>query len=69
MENVAEKKDDTNIFKSPSSLKRWALDLSDSCGSVIANKPYDMEQVQKLIDKFVNAYNVNLKPTTKITKT
>lgn len=59
---MVEKKEDTNIFKSPSSLKRWALDLSDCCGSVIANKPYDMEKVQSLVDKFVHDYNVNLKP-------
>tara|TARA_R100000995_G_scaffold44677_1_gene21039 strand:- start:6089 stop:6295 length:207 start_codon:yes stop_codon:yes gene_type:complete len=68
VENVAAKKEDTNIFLSPASLKRWSIDLSDACGSVITNTPPSIKEIDKLVDKFVIDYNYHMsqkeEPTT-----
>ena len=49
-----------NIFKHPSTLKRWALDMSDACGSVITNKAPDIKKIDKLVEQFVKDYNENM---------
>tara|TARA_A100001515_G_scaffold47252_1_gene37291 strand:+ start:10856 stop:11059 length:204 start_codon:yes stop_codon:yes gene_type:complete len=48
-----------NIFATPQSLKAWAIDLSDACGSVIINKKPNVSKISTLIDKFANDYNYN----------
>lgn len=48
-----------NIFATPQSLKDWAVDLSDACGSVIINKKPNVSKISTLIDKFANDYNYN----------
>ena len=49
-----------NIFRTPSDLKDWAIELSDACGSVIINKKPNVSKVDALIEKFVMDYNENL---------
>jgi len=49
-----------NIFDSPQSLKKWSLELSDACGSVIVQKRPDISQIDSLVEKFVNDYNSNV---------
>jgi len=49
-----------NIFKHPGSLKRWSLDLSDACGSVITNQAPDIKKIDTLVEQFVTDYNKNM---------
>ncbi len=49
-----------NIFKHPGTLKRWALDMSDACGSVITNKAPDIKKIDNLVEQFVKDYNENM---------
>ena len=49
-----------NIFRTPSDLKDWAIELSDACGSIIINKKPNVSKVDALIEKFVMDYNENL---------
>lgn len=49
-----------NIFDSPQSLKKWSLELSDACGSMIVQKKPNVSRIDSLVDKFVNDYNSNV---------
>ena len=49
-----------NIFKAPNTLKRWSLDLSDACGSVITNQAPNIQKIDELVEKFVTDYNENM---------
>lgn len=49
-----------NIFTNPGSLKKWSLNLSDACGSIITNVPPNIKEIDKLVDKFVQDYNENM---------
>lgn len=49
-----------NIFTNPGSLKKWSMNLSDACGSIIANIPPNIKEIDKLVDKFVQDYNENM---------
>ena len=48
-----------HIFSSPVTLKEWAIDLSEACGSVLINKLPNISKVDKLIEQFVTDYNEN----------
>ncbi len=49
-----------NIFSNPGSLKKWSLNLSDACGSIITNVPPNVKEIDKLVDQFVVDYNENM---------
>tara|TARA_R100001086_G_scaffold193246_2_gene110362 strand:+ start:283 stop:474 length:192 start_codon:yes stop_codon:yes gene_type:complete len=49
-----------NIFTNPGSLKKWSLNLSDACGSIITNVPPNVKEIDKLVDQFVVDYNENM---------
>ena len=49
-----------NIFSNPGSLKKWSLNLSDACGSIITNVPPNIKEIDKLVDQFVVDYNENM---------
>tara|TARA_R110002020_G_scaffold324013_4_gene539820 strand:- start:21880 stop:22077 length:198 start_codon:yes stop_codon:yes gene_type:complete len=49
-----------NIFHSPQSLKKWSLSLSDACGSIIVQKPHNAPLIDKLVEQFVDDYNINV---------
>jgi len=49
-----------NIFTNPGSLKKWSLNLSEACGSIITNVPPNVKEIDKLVDKFVQDYNENM---------
>lgn len=49
-----------NIFTNPGSLKKWSLNLSDACGSIITNVPPNIKEIDKLVDQFVVDYNENM---------
>lgn len=49
-----------NIFTNPGSLKKWSMNLSDACGSIITNTPPNVKEIDKLVDKFVQDYNENM---------
>ena len=53
-------KNGENIFKTPSLLKEWALELSDACGSLLVSKKPNVSKVDALINKFVIDYNNNM---------
>ena len=57
---MAKIKNKRNIFDSPQTLKKWALELSDACGSVIVQKRPDVSQIDSLVEKFVDDYNSNV---------
>ena len=49
-----------NIFSSPVTLKEWAIDLSEACGSVLINKKPNVSKIDTLVEKFVQDYNENM---------
>ena len=49
-----------NIFTNPGSLKKWSMNLSDACGSIITNVPPNVKEIDKLVDQFVVDYNENM---------
>ncbi len=49
-----------NIFLTPRSLKSWAMDLVEACGSEIINKKHNTSKIDTLIEKFVSDYNDNM---------
>jgi len=49
-----------NIFSNPGSLKKWSMNLSDACGSIITNVPPNVKEIDKLVDQFVVDYNENM---------
>jgi|TARA_R100001015_G_C4629546_1_gene190490 hypothetical protein len=49
-----------NIFLTPRSLKSWAIDLVEACGSEITNKKHNTSKIDALIEKFVSDYNDNM---------
>ena len=49
-----------NIFSSPVTLKEWAIDLSEACGSVLRNKKPNVSKIDTLVEKFVQDYNENM---------
>lgn len=53
-------KNGENIFKTPALLKKWALELSDACGSLLVSKKPNISKIDALIDKFVIDYNNNM---------
>jgi len=57
-----------NIFKHPGTLKRWSLDLSDACGSVITNQAPDIKKIDTLVEQFVTDYNENMELVANATK-
>ena len=57
---MAKTKQQLNVFKNAGTLKAWALDLSDACGSIIANKAPSIEKIDNLVEKFVIDYNENM---------
>lgn len=59
------RKKDTNIFSTPQRLKKWALDLSDECGSVLTNTPPNIRNIDKLVETFVKDYNYSMEKINK----
>jgi len=57
---MAKIKSGANIFYSPQELKKWAMELSDACGSIITNKKPNISKIDALVDKFVVNYNQNM---------
>tara|TARA_R100000808_G_scaffold11589_1_gene29610 strand:+ start:634 stop:888 length:255 start_codon:yes stop_codon:yes gene_type:complete len=51
---------ESNIFSESEKLKYWANDLADACGSVLLNKKPNISKADKLIEVFVNHYNVKM---------
>ena len=49
-----------NVFSSPVTLKEWAIDLSEACGSVLINKKPNVSKIDTLVEKFVIDYNENM---------
>jgi|TARA_S200002703_G_C3746926_1_gene229815 hypothetical protein len=49
-----------NVFSSPVTLKEWAIDLSEACGSVLINKKPNISKIDTLVEKFVIDYNENM---------
>ena len=49
-----------NIFSSPVTLKEWAIDMSEACGSVLINKKPNVSKIDTLVEKFVQDYNENM---------
>ena len=49
-----------NVFSSPVTLKEWAIDLSEACGSVLINKKPNISKIDTLVEKFVMDYNENM---------
>ena len=49
-----------NVFSSPVTLKEWAIDLSEACGSVLINKKPNVSKINTLVEKFVIDYNENM---------
>ena len=49
-----------NVFSSPVTLKEWAIDLSEACGSVLINKKPNISKIDALVEKFVIDYNSNM---------
>jgi hypothetical protein len=49
-----------NVFSSPVTLKEWAIDLSEACGSVLINKKPNISKIDTLVEKFVIDYNSNM---------
>ena len=49
-----------NIFSRPNVLKKWAMDLSEACGSQIINKKPNVSHIDALVEKFVIDYNHNM---------
>ena len=49
-----------NVFSSPVTLKEWAIDLSEACGSVLINKKPNISKIDTLVEKFVTDYNENM---------
>ena len=48
------------MFSSPVTLKEWAIDLSEACGSVLINKKPNISKIDTLVEKFVIDYNENM---------
>ena len=48
------------MFSSPVTLKEWAIDLSEACGSVLINKKPNVSKIDTLVEKFVIDYNENM---------
>ena len=48
------------VFSSPVTLKEWAIDLSEACGSVLINKKPNVSKIDTLVEKFVIDYNENM---------
>ena len=57
---MANIKKGVNIFSSPVTLKEWAIDLSEACGSVLINKKPNVSKIDTLVEKFVQDYNENM---------
>ena len=57
---MAKIKNGVNIFSSPFTLKEWAIDLSEACGSVLINKKPNVSKIDTLVEKFVQDYNENM---------
>ena len=53
-----------NVFSSPVTLKEWAIDLSEACGSVVINKKPNVSKIDTLVEKFVIDYNENMEKMT-----
>ena len=48
------------MFSSPVTLKEWAIDLSEACGSVLTNKKPNVSKIDTLVENFVIDYNENM---------
>ena len=57
---MAKIKKGVNVFSSPVTLKEWAIDLSEACGSVLINKKPNISKIDTLVEKFVIDYNENM---------
>ena len=53
-------KNKPNLFQHPQVMKEWAMEVSESCGSLITGQQPNVSKLQALIDKFIKDYNVNL---------